>query len=647
MEVVRSKVSDVGWELGRHGGSALCFGLVRETERARLALTIGAATRRGVPGAGRVHIGGRSPLTGGYTEGAVGGDLAWALAAGGLAGLWIEGRARDAVLIVDVRAGDVQVTLRAVDDVLEGAGALGAGALARGLAQACGPADELGVLANGPGARRGVPYGLLVSGDAVASVTGRGGLGTLLAELGCWALVVRVFGQRAEAAGGRWLAQAAAHSPRLRARARSGTFELFAAFAARGDARREVSGWGRQARERETEHHGCKGCPTPCGMVFDRGDGARGGARFGAAHALGEGLGLTRFEDVLRLLAACDHQGVDAREAAGVLALLAGGGSAGDVDALCAALAHLPPRGLAELAEDTGAAHRVVVAGGQSARREVDIAATLGQVVATAGNDPMRSFPFTVARAVDAPQAPADAAPWSPLAGVEPEVLDPTAPTGKGRLVAWHEDLAAAIDIAGFCSFSAAGLLVDGALTLDELARLVAPAEVGDDPAPGRAWLRAGRALVLARRAFALAHRGPQELPDWARAQLAQPGVLDAYLAERGEAARAAELGLGAVVRAPRVELGPGGAGAVELRFHGALAEAVGADVVPLDVEGSLPMVELAARCAARWPAASALLVGADGRLVPAVWRAGALVGARALVHAGDELEFVLVIGGG
>ncbi|MDF1800713.1 MAG: hypothetical protein P1V81_16175, partial [Planctomycetota bacterium] len=75
-------------QLAPLGGSALTLGLV-QLAPGGLALTVGGATRRGLPSSGRVHIGAVSPLTGAYTEGAIGGDLAWALA--GLAdGLLLE-----------------------------------------------------------------------------------------------------------------------------------------------------------------------------------------------------------------------------------------------------------------------------------------------------------------------------------------------------------------------------------------------------------------------------------------------------------------------------------------------------------------------------------------------------------------------------
>lgn len=686
--VLRSRAVDVGLEGARLGGSALAFGLVRAG--VPLALAIGAATAEGLPGAGRVHIGGLSPLTGGYTEGALGGDLAWALGAAGLDGLWIDGRADDAVLVIEVRGLAVRARCVSVEES-DGWRALGAGALARALVGLGGDAKWCGAIANGPGARRGVPYGLLVSGDAVSSATGRGGLGTLLAEQGLWGIVVAVFEAapvkaRSSTRNENWLARAAAMSPRLKARARSGTLELFAAFAVRGsDGAKARADWGQKAREVEVAHHGCKGCPTPCGMVFDRGGDARGGARFGAAHALGSQLGLDgRFQDVLRLLEACDHEGVDAREAAAVLGLLAGDQPEAnvDVEALLAGLGTLPAHGFLALARERGVADQVIVAGGQAARREQDLAANLGQVVSTAGNDPMRSFPFSIARAA-VPKAQAsdtkegyktgvssaskalDETAWSPLDGVDPAVLDPNLATGKGRLVAWHEDLAAAIDIAGFCSFSAAGLLVDDALTLDELARLVAPDALAQADAPGVAWLAAGRDLVLARRAFALERRGPQELPAWAN-ELRAPGLLDEYLAVRGEGARAAELGVpdpalatgdAKPANAPVVEPPSHLTATLHLRLHGALAESIGAmsvDWTPDDtarfVSSSaieLSLTVLVDAMIARWPQARALLQSARGRLLPSVWRAQRLLSPDDTFHAGDELEFLLVIGGG
>jgi len=357
----------------------------------------------------------------------------------------------------------------------------------------------------------------------------------------------------------------------------------------------------------------------------------------------------------LELLGACDAEGLDAREVGACLALLARyhelHGSTVDVPSFAfgelarmrAAIATLPAMGSVALAERLGLAHESYAAGGQAARPEADLAAILGQVVATAGNDPMRSFPFLVARpGGSGPELPDGTA-------IEAAAFDPRSPSGKGRLVAWHEDLAAALDIAGFCSFSAAGLLVDDVLDLDTLASWIAPAALAEPRAgAGARFLEAGRALVCARRAFELQARGALVVPEWARVSLARPGMLDEYLFVRGEGPpqplhAEAERSL-----ATRTPSGPRATGRVTLAASGALGDALGAER-QLALELELPALrdDVLRALVASVPAAAAQIFDKSGRLLPGVWRAGEPVGAADWVHAGERLDLVLVIGGG
>ena len=68
---------------------------------------------------------------------------------------------------------------------------------------------------------------------------------------------------------------------------------------------------------------GCAGCPTPCGWVFETPAGARLGGRFNALDSLGGALGLDESADALRILAACNEVGVDAKEVGAALAVAA------------------------------------------------------------------------------------------------------------------------------------------------------------------------------------------------------------------------------------------------------------------------------------------------------------------------------------
>ncbi|MDF1800714.1 MAG: aldehyde ferredoxin oxidoreductase C-terminal domain-containing protein, partial [Planctomycetota bacterium] len=580
-----------------------------------------------------------------------------------------------------------------------GAAELGTRALGQALQAALAgtPGDGLvrASILCGPAARAGLPFTTLVTGGDVPLVTGRGGLGARLASLGLAAVFV-VGPSLASAAPAR-----RAPSPRLAERARAGTFELFGAFAARGELSgrnyasflsvEEGRAIAAEASADRSAQHGCKGCPTPCGLVFERpGKGAdkqRGGARFSATWALGPNLGFaaegacdqpSAFRAALALLERCDDLGLDAREAGACLALLSraaelgrpapvergGGARFGDLERLSAALDQLPPLGSGALAAELGLAHEHFDAQGQAARPEGSLASVLGQVVSTGGNDPLRAFPFTVARGR----------------------FDPREPAGKGRLVAWHEDLAAALDLSGFCGFSAAGLLVDGVLGLDELATWILP-ELGDkseraeaaagkppagsSPSPGAQLLEAGRCLVLARRAFneALGRIGglaPADLPAWSRAALLAPGMLDEYLAERGldgagrlaPATRSWLAGEHAAPWPPLVAELPRGdepdpsldgaaAGEQGPRPATALGEVTLLGAPTFELPLPAPLAEVLAHAASARPGARDLLFDPSGRPLPATWRERRPVAPGDLVHPGDRLDLLLAIAGG
>jgi hypothetical protein len=232
----------------------------------------------------------------------------------------------------------------------------------------------------------------------VPHFVGRGGLGAVLGALGLKAVAVLAppLPERADPELTRLLLR----SPRLAARAQGGTLELFESAAAAGEAieRDDARAVASAIAGAEREPHGCRGCPTPCGWSFAGLTGMQG-ARFGATRALGVDLGLASFEDALALLARCDALGLDAKEAGAVLALRAGAhGMRGDRAAFERALDG-PARGegpgahgAAVLARELGVQGAIVK--GQAARASANLAALLGQCVASRGADPMRSFPF-------------------------------------------------------------------------------------------------------------------------------------------------------------------------------------------------------------------------------------------------------------
>ena len=478
--------------VGRWSGSALAaacsLAALRDGRAVPFVLATGDAVRRGLPTAARATVAAVGPLTGLYAEGQVGGELGPRLARVGDA-LLLHGRAPESPAPLVLVVSEEAVELVAVPEL---AGAE-PGAAAALVARRVGPCALLRI---GPAATRGVRFASLAAGGELPSFVGRGGLGAALAARGLAgvAITARPVEERDDAELARWLAS----SPRLVARSDGGTLELWHAFAARGDLRArnyrdalpadsgaELS---RASREAGVERRGCRGCPTPCGWVFEAPGASAAGrqtAHFGAAYALGPNLGLSQAHG-LALLAACDRAGMDAREAGAVLALrclarergIAVGPRWGRRAELEGALAELAGGGLGAggaeaLASELGLEDELFSAKGQAARPESDPAVVLGQCVATGGSDPMRVFPFVADH------------------GPVPAVNEP-----PGRRVWWHENFAAAVDATGFCAFSAGGLLADGACTLSELARRIAP----DAIAEGDAFVAAGASIVLVRR---------------------------------------------------------------------------------------------------------------------------------------------------
>ncbi len=470
-----------------------------------------------------------------------------------------------------------------------------------------------------------------------------------------------------------------AGSPRLRARSAGGTLELLHAFASRGDlGARDGAAGARlvgEARAAARERHGCKGCPTPCGWVFETESGsAPQGARFNAVQALGVDLGLERFEDSLTLLAVCDRAGVDAREAGALLraALDAGqgGGERAGASALARRLEELlaDPRaagGAGAFARALGVAESVRRARGLALRPERSPAALLGQCVSARGADPMRSASHVLLDAGDRRRLVELVAPLPLPAGAE----DPLDPAGKGRLVAWSEALSAAVDTSGFCAFSAGALLADGLTDLDGLARRLFPLAPG--AGAGRRLLALGASVCLAARELERRWGAPPDVdrPAWAVERLDHPSLWPEYRRARGldaqgrarpevwerlgepellEVCEAAFVAEASEPPRAALALGPRRAGAVGLRAVGPLGEALAAlgPVPRLELELPATLAEVLATLAERLAGEGAGLVR-GGRPVALAYRAGSRLAADEAVHAGDVLDLVVAIGGG
>ncbi|MEM7309890.1 MAG: aldehyde ferredoxin oxidoreductase N-terminal domain-containing protein, partial [Planctomycetota bacterium] len=303
----------------------------RAGEHGAFALAVGDGVRRGVPTAARATVAARAPLTGRLAEGLVGGGLGRRLA--GLA---------DALLLRGTVPGGAGVLVLERDGArlerMPELAGLDPVATHAALERRLGRCASLRVGAAG---ERGLPVASLAGSDRVPSFVGRGGLGAAFAGLGLKALAVTA--SELATSPDPELVQALTASPRLQARAAGGTFELGPARAARGELDRDAGqALARDAAETPRERVGCRGCPTPCGWAFTRpssgGAGSPGQpARFGKLWSLGPPLGLASFDDALRLAAACDRVGVDAKEVGAALGLLARErGALGDLERLCA-----------------------------------------------------------------------------------------------------------------------------------------------------------------------------------------------------------------------------------------------------------------------------------------------------------------------
>lgn len=523
------------------GAAAVLPAFVREAQRdpaapGPLALFTGRAVRRGVPTAARATVLARSP-SGLPAWGEVGGEFGPRLAALG-EGVLVRGRSglRGAVLVIE---GDGSAHLEAHPALL----GLSLPERVRALREVL---ATRGLVVAGPAADRGLPFATLANAEEPPAHTGRSGLGAAFAARGLLAIAVRA--EPAPAVPDDPLRQALAASPRLAARADGGSLEVFHALAARG---RE--GPAQAARWAEVEpgapRRGCRGCPTPCGVVLERPGGGAGGARFGSLVGLAGRLGLERREEALALLAACDAAGADALEIGAALEValrareagrLAGGPRRGAAEELLAwaraiALGEPPAaafvRGAAAAERAFGLEPRVASVRGRALRPLQEPAALLLACVCARGAGGLAGAPFLAAEGAARARIAELIAPLPAPPGIE----EPSSPLAKGRLVWWHENLAAALDASGFCAFSAAGLLADGLFTLDELAARLVP-QWSSVPDAGRRLLAVGAGLVLLARRLEELWGAPagRDLPPFARERLSHPSLWPEYRRLRG-----------------------------------------------------------------------------------------------------------------
>ena len=659
--------------IGRAGGSSLAAALLSRSARLDadappFVIALGAAVKAGLPTAARATVASRAPMTGAYADGQVGSDLARRLARMCDA-VVLSGRTERGGAVLEIREdGSTELF-----EFPELAGATPV-EIARVLHERFG---ECATLRVGPSAAAGVRFASLIAGTSPPSMVGRGGLGFAFAQTGLIAVAVTASREKAiEDASARAAIEALLlSSPRLALRSEGGTLELAQARAARGELRGrgsteavstdEAEDWDRSVDVTKKTKHGCAGCPTPCGYVFETG-GKNQPARFSVFEALGWNLGLDDPADSLRLLRTCDEWGIDAKESGAILALLAKSESAlfGDVEGLLAILRKVASGefeaakwGAAELARACGAS--VPQDSGVAQRAETNLAVRLGAKVACRGSEPMRTHPFLVDGSVRGSRLEQLFAPFELEQGSE----DPLSPIGKGRVVWWHENLTAAIDASGFCAFSAASLLADGVISLDDLASAVAPSTRPTES--GQAWLEIGAATLLLIRDLNQTWGAELAPPESGEPVFREAGMISEYLEWRGLDKRGnpradwrervldgrlLELGTrGPAVRVTKpshstIEREPRKSGNVNLRAFGSLGAKLGA--APIEFELPCPLAELINEIACRIPDAAPSLLS-RGEILPAVYREGARLLAEDQIRAGDSLDFVLVTAGG
>jgi aldehyde:ferredoxin oxidoreductase len=654
--------------VGLASGSALGHALfhratVERRDAAPLVLTVGAAVRAALPTAARTSVLSRSPLTGLPSEGQVGGAFARSLARVADA-LVLEGASgrRGAVLVVHA---DAHVEL-VVDESLAGASPMD---VRRALSARFGPCAALAIGAAG---EAGLPFASIAALEDPPSFVGRGGLGSVFAGLGLKAIVVLappVEPDPARVELDRELQRALARSPRLKARSAGGTLELAASFAARDGTAGEEHAFLALA-ESSTAKKGCDGCPTPCGLVFERGH-PRGATRhlgrFGALRALSDRLGLD-VEDARALLERCDELALDAKEAGNVLALAAA--TQRETPLTRASALRLlddvvARRGLgATLALGAHAAARALGIDPPAARANdfestaPNFAVRLGAAVSVRGSDPMRTFPFLAVDAASRERLVAA------MVGVPlprgAEIAEEK--TAKGRIVWWHENLVSALDATGFCAFSAAGLLSDGVATLDEVARLIGSSAIATSPRPGRALLALGASIALLQRATA-AHC-TSAVRHAVDPELDHPALLGEYARLRGldRAGRPTVRALALIGNerildsvleledapdesAPDARPALSGPGRITFGASGPLRRALDTQAA-LERDFPATVRECVDEIARRVPKAAGWLV-LDGRMVPQVWCDGRRLEPLDWVSDGDHIELVIAVGGG
>ena len=647
------------------------------------AISVGEAVKRGLPTAARATITGRAPLRSGLVEAPFGGQFARAFA-----------QSTDVLLVLGEDPGRRAVIHVGQDgEIAIAAAPFDAKVDTQARARALTSSGKRHALLVGPAGEAGVPFANLGSWSAseageqslAPSLVGRGGLGATVASAGVVAVTVSAAVPAArEPEGG--LARALEASPRLISRAKGGTLEL-------GDVRSSDrtehgialpdlgEGAATAGQRMRPKKHGCEGCPTPCGWQFDLpesvgDDGAdavapRGEAVGGRFAALQGFLVDGDMESAMAALQVCNLLGLDARTAVLVLGSSSEGPGAATPESPADRVRRIlePGSRLGHVARGLRPGSDVEPA---SALMPGDLAARVGVAFAARGPEPLRSlsvFGHSVSGHSAFGPEPTDAggqevpAPWARdlrVAG-----LTGDAEFDAGVIAHWHECYSAALDVTGFCAFSASALLADGVLTLDQLSERVPFSTRGRD------WLSAGAAVVALHREHNALGEGPEALRHRAQQKQSLPAAaVRGYYESMHRGTRSATSVYVPPAPVPRA---PGntashaaahpntfayvlvsGSLATRLASFPGSTEDVGrassqrflrlSVPVPLPGDSARGILE---RIVEHVPRAKDWLFRADGGPLPAILIAGRAVSLEHQVWPGDEVELLLVIPGG
>ena len=449
----------------------------------KLILAPGLLAGGGVSTAGRLSVGGKSPLTGGTKEANAGGTVGDMLGKLDIKAVVVEGQARkDAWYILRV-SGDAAELLPG--DHLRG---LGTYATTDRLREQYGPDCSITCIGQaGEGCMTGA--GIATTGEAGqrSNHAARGGLGAVMGSKGLKAVVVdKPVGKLPLAdaelfrAAARTFAQKLINDPKLGTKGSQhlyGTASIVAAvneigslptrnfstgnFDASTRLRGEILREETLARGGEVGTRCMPGCVIACRNVYadESGEPIVGTLQYETIALLGSNLGLGSLDEVARLNHMCNDFGLDTIETGAALgvALEAGLAEFGDFAAICALLAEVGKGSVLGRVIGNGAVTTGRVLG---IRR---VPAALGQ--AMPGYDP-RSLKGNGVTYATSPQG-ADHTAGNAF-GARNQV-NPLAVQGQRELSLKLQIIAAMLDSTGLCLFARPPIIADPQLMVDML----------------------------------------------------------------------------------------------------------------------------------------------------------------------------------